>query len=860
MKRLVLLLAVVTASMSIQAAPVDEASARQVADKFFSSGPHRSPAQGGVQGSRLAFTAPQDRFYIYDRAGGNGGFVIVAGDDRLPQVLGYGNTGDFSMSQLPPAVQYWMEQMDRQIAYLQSNDDATVHHPAKRASAVAPLMTTRWGQDAPYNDQCPIYVTGTGDTLRAVTGCVATATAQVMNYHQWPDVGRGSHSYNCNVNRMTPTELSADFSQSVYRWELMLDEYDQNSSAESCEAVAKLMSDVGIAVDMGYGSSSGAQETAAMRALSEFFKYSSKSYLLNRDYFSAEEWDQFLMDELSAGRPIVYCGYDLGPNSGGHAFVFDGFNSDGYFHVNWGWDGVYDGYYLASVLNPGSSNFEFMQDAMMGVVPEHRGDEVSDVLYMIGEMSPATTSAPLGGRVDIDVDGLIAQGNDLDTAGFYTGYNDRTIYYAMIPVSMGVFNQDGMEVQRKLFDHKYDMDVPWYDGERHSLELPDTLPDGEYKIKLHYSVDGGANYDQTVRSYSGQDLYIKMEVRQDTAYLSDCFLANTYTVGSVVLDPVITVNNPFNAYATMNFRTWGGGSTFLGPKGNVYLSLLKDGTQVVSTSELCEVQLENNTPQTYMMSLTAPAEWGIYELALFDESGGCFVMTSEDFWAATLDECRIPTFVLPVCQSLAEDFDSMTANTSTSDKNVQGQFTTWSFYKSGVRQDPEANEENIGDNAVLMKKPSYLYTAEPLRHNFLLAQATINNPSATASKFKLEYSVDGGKTWQLTNTIFQQDAAEVPEKSVTVARWFLPVPASKPAQFRLTMMGGGSGANYVDDIILYYNDATCDVNLDGSVNIADVNAIINVILSGGDLLAGDVNGDGVVNIADLNVVINEILK
>ncbi len=253
----------------------------------------------------LAYTAERGRFYVYDR-GRNGGFVVVAGDDRLPQVLGYGDKGDFSTSALPSSLQYWMKEMNRQIEFMQSHEDVVAYQPVKRAAAVGPLMTTLWDQDAPYNDLCPTYTDGNGVTNRAVTGCVATAFAQVMNYHQWPSVGQGSHSYVCNVNDMTVTELSADFSQSQYRWDLMLDSYNSSSSPESCEAVAKLMSDVGISMDMGYGSSSGASERAAMNAMKRYFKYGDNCYLVERDYFSAAEWDQMLTDELSARRPIVY--------------------------------------------------------------------------------------------------------------------------------------------------------------------------------------------------------------------------------------------------------------------------------------------------------------------------------------------------------------------------------------------------------------------------------------------------------------------------------------------------------------------------------------------------------------------------
>ena len=850
MKRILLLLAITTATVCcLQAAPVSETAARQVADNFFATKIHKSSLQGNKGTLRLAYTAQSNRFYVFDR-GAQGGFVIVAGDDRLPQVLGYGDKGDFSATVQSPSVQYWMKEMNRQIAYLQTHNNATAYIPAKRATAVAPLMTTQWDQGAPYNNLCPTYTTDGGDTQRAVTGCVATATAQVMNFHQWPDVGVGSHSYTCNVNGSTPTELSADYSQSVYRWDLMLDRYDTDSNEESCEAVAKLMSDVGIAVDMGYGSSSGAQEEAAMKALWQHFKYSTKSYLINRDYYNAQEWDQFLIDELSMGRPIIYCGFD---DDGGHAFVFDGFNTDGYFHVNWGWGGYYDGYFLSSVLNPGTSNFKYMQDAMMGVVPEHQGNEVPDVLYVRSQMNPKAPSIPLGQTLNLTMDNIAIQGNMLDTTG-YEMHEGMRLNYCEIPFKASVYDQDGAEHQHYEFSHMVPLDDNWWSpGEEVYLDLPTDLAEGEYRIKLAYSLDEGANYDHPVRDFSGKELYVKMTVSNDTAYLSDCFLANLYSVQSLFAATSPVVGEPIDVEVKMLYRSWWGGD---GPAGNVYLSLLKDGDEV-ATGELCMVQLPRNVEKTYMMQITAPDQWGSYDLVVNDESGNRLM--KQEGWM-NISEVVLPIFVMPICNQLTEDFESMKANTSTSDKNVQGNFTTWSFSKSGVRAPGE--DRCNGTNAVMMKKPSTFYTTEPLNHDFFMAEATIFNPSTSASKYTLEYSVDGGTTWEKALTITNQDATEVPEKSKYLARWAFDVKASQPATFRLSMTGGGTASTYVDDFILYYMDKKPmgDVNDDGVVNIADINVLISLILTEKSSSTGDVNGDGVINIADINAVIGMILK
>ena len=853
MKRLIIFLTISLAAVcGMQATQVSETEARQVADKFFSAKSSLFKARQGQSVTRLAYTADNGRFYVYDRSQ-NGGFVVVAGDDRLPQVLGYGEKGDFSASNLPSSLRYWLEEMDRQIAFLQSHGDAVAHHPAKRETAVGPLMTTIWNQDWPYNLLCPTYSDNNGNESRAVTGCVATAAAQIMNYHQWPPVGTGNHSYVCNVNNMTVTELSADFSQSTYRWDLMLDTYDENSSEESCEAVAKLMSDVGISMNMDYGSSSGARERDAMFALQRYFGYYDKSYLLNRDYYGAEEWDQILVDEITANRPILYCGYDLSTaTGGGHAFVVDGFNTDGYFHLNWGWGGHYDGYFLVSALAPGGMDFKYMQDGMFGVVPAHQGASVDNVLYVRGLMKPVKASVALGKNLDLEMlmDNFVVEGNMLDTAG-YEDFNGRRHYYALIPMSLSVYDMNGVEREHSHFNRQESLDPYWWSsGEHIYMTLPTSLEDGEYRIKLSYSLDDGANYDQAVLDTRGEEVYVKMNVVGDSAYLSDCFLSATYSIDSFNLPVGIHINKPINIEANMSNPSWNSDSK---PAGNVYLALMKDGKKA-ACSDMYNVMIPNNSSKTYQMQITAPAEWGRYELVMFDESGSQ-MKKIEDFWMGDGEDYALPLFVLPVCEQLVEDFESMTANSSTSDKNVQGNFTTWSFSKAGVRAPGE--DRCNGENAVMLKKASTVYTAEPLAHNFFLAQATFFNQSSSLSKYTLEYSCDGGTTWQKASTLEGPDVVEVPEKSRLTAIWMLNLSASKPANFRIAMIAG-SAATYVDDVALYYVDTVGDVNLDGEVNIGDLNAVIDMILSGLAEANADVNGDGEVNIADVNAIITLI--
>ena len=855
MKRILIFAAIVaTMVCNVQASHISESQARQVARQFFNAKSSRHLTSSAASELRLAYIAADEHFYVFNR-GALGPFVIISGDDRLPQVLGYGDKGDFSAAQLPPALQYWMGEMNRQIEYLQSHDDAVAHQPVKRATAVDPLLSTRWGQETPYNDMCPTYDLSSGGVARAVTGCVATGVAQVMNYYRWPDVGQGSHSYVCNVEGRTRTELSVDFSQSFYQWDLMLDDYNAGSSAESCEAVAKLMSDVGISMDMGYGSSSGASEVAALQALKRYFKYNNDSYILNRDYYGNEEWDQILVDEISALRPIVYCGYSItGGEVSGHCFVLDGFDTDGYFHVNWGWAGSYDGHFLVSVLAPASGmDFKYGQDGIFGLVPEPRADEVADVLYIRSQLIPAASSVALGNELELVAEDFVVEGNKLDTAG-YQQMGDRGYYYALIPMKLSVVDSHGNECQSKYIDHHEPLDNRWgYGGNHHYLDLSPTLAQGEYKIKMSYSMDGGASYDKVVRDYSGKELYVKMTVRDDTAYLSDPFLSNIYGLDSFIVPAGVTINQPFTIGVNVSyFSPW---SDEDGPVGNLYLSLLKDGDEV-ATSDLCEVKVHTNEVKTYEMQLKAPAQWGKYDIVASDEGGNR--MQTVDGWYGRTGVAVGSVMILPPHGKLVEDFESMTANSSTSAKDVEGNFVTWNFYKSGVRV-PE-DDQCHGTHAVMMKKPSYITTGQPIARNFFMAQASFFNPAAAEAKYRLTYSLDGGSTWQTASTYDGLDAAVVPGKGMRTETWLLNLNAHQPAMFRITMFGGGTAATYLDDFSLYFTENLCDVNIDGEVTVADVNAVVDVIIGNvsENLSIADVNGDGEINIADINTILNTI--
>lgn len=375
MKRLLIVLCSVLATNAVSAQQLSEQEALSKAKAFFSFKGGLRKAR--ISGNNLRATGSSDSqpFYVFNR-GEDDGFVVIAGDERAYDVLGYSDTGSVSDTSMPDGLKALLQRYSSEIEDLQQGGNSVKavdkSKVATFASPVLPLVTTRWEQTYPYFLMTPYYV----GTTHAATGCVATAMAQIMNFNEWPYTGKGSHTY-------TPygwqREVSADFSQSNYQWDLMLDIYDENSPKESCNAVALLMRDCGISVDMTYGESSGASCDSVAMALMRYFSYDKGVGLHNRNYYSESEWNRVIRKELDEGYPVFAAGYST---YGGHAFVFDGYDAEGLIHVNWGWAGKSDGYFRTSALEPleqgtggSEGGFNYRQYIVTGIRPPYDGSE-----------------------------------------------------------------------------------------------------------------------------------------------------------------------------------------------------------------------------------------------------------------------------------------------------------------------------------------------------------------------------------------------------------------------------------------------------------------------------------------------------
>ena len=361
MMRYLLLVAMAVLPLAMSSAPLDTVAARAVASRFVASGGAVGLRSGAPAALRLAHVEPSASqhaaYYVFLAADGSG-FVIVAGDDRARQVLAWGDT-PFDVDNVPDNVRWMLDRYKEQMEYLFAHPQAqAASSPIIKSTAnVPPLLTTRWGQGRPYRDQCPQV-----DGRMCATGCVATSMAQVMNYWKYPSTLPAVPAYTTATLKLSLPALPA----TDVAWDLMLDSYNEGAyTDEQGAAVALLMRYCGQACKMDYGiAGSGAFSIDELRAF-QLFGYNPKASFDQRAYFTDEEWHAMLQDDLLAGRPVVYSG-STGYSS--HSFVIDGFD-DGRYHVNWGWDGAFDGFYELDAMNGGGYKPNKAQAMLHAICP-----------------------------------------------------------------------------------------------------------------------------------------------------------------------------------------------------------------------------------------------------------------------------------------------------------------------------------------------------------------------------------------------------------------------------------------------------------------------------------------------------------
>lgn len=431
MKKLLLVLFVLTV-VTINFAfadPVDKEFAAKIALNFCKNNPGNktvSPANITLAYTEKSVTLSSAKsngleefpvYYIFN-INQNDGFVIVSADNDATPLLGYTTTGSYTGKNLPEGFVKLMELYKDEIRHIVANQlkaDNDIRdqweklangqplNESKHAPAVGPLMSTTWNQNPYENEMCPADASGPGG--HCVTGCPATAMAQIMKYWNYPTTGTGFHSYNASNSNGNYGTLSADYGATTYDWGSMV-----NNLTGSNSAVALLMVHCGIAVEMNYGPNgsggwviendqNGNHPACSEIAYKTYFGYAPTMQGVQRGSYNDATWKQMLKTDLDANRPIQYAGW----GSGGHTFVCDGYDQNEYFHMNWGWGGYYDGFFDLDALNPGTSYYNSNQQAILGLQPGQSGGSTSLDLYSSVTVNPDPINYSEGFTVNADI-------------------------------------------------------------------------------------------------------------------------------------------------------------------------------------------------------------------------------------------------------------------------------------------------------------------------------------------------------------------------------------------------------------------------------------------------------------------------
>lgn len=483
------------------------------------------------------------------------GYVIVSGDDEMTELVGYAENGFFDAENVPPQMQLWLNGYAEYVAAVQSGKAKArkILLSDSPSVVVEPLVTTKWNQDAPFNNFAPEYTDDNNNTQRCATGCAATAMAQIMKFHNWPEQGVGHYSY----EHQSFGTISSNFSEHVYDWTNMIDRYNNGEySNVQADAVALLMKDCGVSLNMNYGPVSGASIYSYTPAFKNYFRYSSRT--VNRSGCETAEFTKIITDELQEGRPIIYCGTG---EDGGHAFVVDGYDTNYFLHVNWGWGGYSDGYFdmnymdptglgigggsgafkwnqgivLARPLKDGVEPYEFIQqlcfvlfnDVQGGIfceqeMPANKGDVVTILLRNTANLSGESFFGSLNVGVFDDSGALVTMGNEErieNNNGELLEFQSGSLYSVDLPMTLNTAGiADGNYIVRAM--SKANGDVWRKFASTDCLNM--TVADGKVSLVSptpNISLTGIGSYNGNV--YKGNPFSVNITIHNGSSIPAD---------------------------------------------------------------------------------------------------------------------------------------------------------------------------------------------------------------------------------------------------------------------------------------------------------------------------------------------------
>ncbi len=433
--------------------------------------------------------------YIFASETGEGFLMLSADSDATP-VVGYADSGTFQPDCIPDNMKAWLEFYAAEI-----KASRTVSSPALRdierpqRPPIDPIVTSRWNQNAPYNLLCPD---------ESATGCVATAMAQVMRVMEYPDkCSGGTFSYTYTAQNLNRT-ISLNFDNISLDWANMTDSYGAESTDAENQAIATLMYAIGVSAQMNYGPSSSASATSLAEGLIRNFGFSRSLTPDRRDWHTLIDWEDIIYAELEKGMPVYY---DGGNDKSAHAFVVDGYSDNGFFHLNWGWGGLSDGYFRLSALDPANqgiggsaSGYNFYQSILTGLEPKGTPAEEEELKHNL----------------------LFSSGNpvSINTDTAYTGEN--------VTIRGGSFNVSAMDAENVTLTIKFtsvsDGSVTYASQGLYYPQLPPNTGFNEYPVTLPALGDGEYIVSRAVINKYGKAFDVHSPVGSGTLHAS---VANT---------------------------------------------------------------------------------------------------------------------------------------------------------------------------------------------------------------------------------------------------------------------------------------------------------------------------------------------
>jgi hypothetical protein len=812
MKNKLLALCIVLSWLQIAISkPVDKITAERTAYNFLKTRTESKAFQGELkltlihtfssqEGQDNATVEPLNYFYVFNA--NQSGFIAVSADDIVIPVLAYSDEGTFDPNTMHISIQKWFQGYADQIRYaivnkLEATEDIKTQwddllagkQPLTRRGSVSPLITTKWDQNPYYNALCPYDNT---EKDRTVTGCVATATAQIIKYWSFPKTGTGFHSY----NHSRYGTISSNFASHTYNYSNMPTKVTSTNTD-----VAQLMFDCGVSVNMNYNTlsnkGSGAQTLDVVDALKTYFGYPASVSGKYRTSYTDAAWKTLLKSELDAGRPMQYAGTG---NGGGHSFVCDGYNNNDYFHFNWGWSGSSDGYFSINSLNPGSlgtgggtGGFNSNQRVIVGIQPP--SSSMSYDLTLNTSMTISPSSISYGGAFSVSTN--FTNNSNTTFSGDYGAavFDDNDNFIDFIEIKTGFTLQSG---------YKYTNDLVFS-----TTGMLKMLP-GKYWIGVYYRPTGGnwsiikgtffySNYkSMTVTNTNPIALYSDMVVSPEP----------WFTQGQSGDVSVNIINN--------------GSTTF---KGKYAVSLYNlDGTFAQNIGVITE---SNGLPAGYVytnpLSFTADTikvDPGTYLLATLHipEGGSSWELTGTGNY-------QNPIFVDVVAPPIAADIYEINNNASL----AYG--LTLSFAGSNATANTTGSNCHDGSDYDFYKinlPVGYNYTLNPRLHDAFNAA---NGITYTLDAL-FSYSLDGGANWSdafddiMPNSITTAGGKSIilkvaPYFSGLTGTYLLEIPASRTS----TLSANGKGNNQIK---IYPNPAKELVFIEGNdislkeVSVSDI--------------------------------------